>query len=265
MRQITQTSDKTAYWYRSAPSRICTKKKKGVQQESFDHTWVLSSFLKCVLSGYVPDSQHKWLTWEPDQSVISDLADESDRFPPDRASGLTHWQWSIVQDSTVACSDALMGSAIGPSAVKLQCWSSMNQDSVTLTLIFLTSDVFRNTLHCFVSNFRTFLVRPSVFFVLEKEPRTLVPFSFCDWFVGLFKALFKLAFVPDLLTDLKVLYEQPWHEPLTTNWQNVPNCRQLLDCSNFSDYKSIYWTAQKIFWNRFTLLVVSKLGKPSEI
>lgn len=95
------------------------KKKKGVQQESFDHTWVLSSFLKCVLSGYVPDSQHKWLTWEPDQSVISDLADESDRFPPDRASGLTHWQWSIVQDSTVACSDALMGSAIGPSAVKL--------------------------------------------------------------------------------------------------------------------------------------------------
>lgn len=147
----------------------------------------------------------------------------------------------------------------------LQCWSSLNQDSVTLTLIFLTSDVFRNTLHCFVSNFRTFLVRPSVFFVLEKEPRTLVPFSFCDWFVGLFKALFKLAFVPDLLTDLKVLYEQPWHEPLTTNWQNVPNCRQLLDCSNFSDYKSIYWTAQKIFWNRFTLLVVSKLGKPSEI
>ena len=94
------------------------QKKKGVQQESFDHTWVLSSFLKCVLSGYVPDSQHKLLTWEPDQSVISDLADESDRFPPDRASGLIHWQWSVVQDSTVACSDALMGSAISQSAVR---------------------------------------------------------------------------------------------------------------------------------------------------
>lgn len=63
-------------------------KKKGVQQESFDHSLLDANlsfvfiFLKCVLCGYVTDSQHKWLTWEPDESVISGLADESDRFPP---------------------------------------------------------------------------------------------------------------------------------------------------------------------------------------
>lgn len=246
MGQITQTSDKTAHWYRSAPSRICKKKKRGPTGKFWSH---LSSvfFFKVNLWSQI---------W---QMSLTD-------FP---RTGPRVWHTDSEASCRIQQSCVLMLwwvlQSLCLQSNYLQCWSSLNQDSVTLTLIFLTSDVFRNTLHCFVSNFRTFLVRPSVFFVLEKEPRTLVPFSFCDWFVGLFKALFKLAFVPDLLTDLKVLYEQPWHEPLTTNWQNVPNCRQLLDCSNFSDYKSIYWTAQKIFWNRFTLLVVSKLGKPSEI
>lgn len=66
--------------------------------------------------------------------------------------------------------------------------------------------MFSETLHCSVSNFITFLVRPSVFFVLEKEPRTLVPFSFCEWFIGLFKALLNRHLchsLKDLLTDLK--------------------------------------------------------------
>lgn len=37
MGQITQTSDKTAHWYRSAPSRICKKKKRGPTGKFWSH------------------------------------------------------------------------------------------------------------------------------------------------------------------------------------------------------------------------------------